>query len=209
MTMPARPGDDTVHRMPRPLATAATAATADPRAVSGAAIERALARFEEVARRAGQAHGLRGDDLDEVLQGVRIRLWRASETPGKLDALSASYVYRAALSAAVDLLRRRRVRREEPGHEEQWRGGGIAAPSPGADETLVSGETLEAIARALDALPPNRRAVVRMYLTGYGRDEISALLQWSEAKTRNLLYRGLDDLRQRLIALGIRPGGTS
>ena len=44
-----------------------------------------------------------------------------------------------------------------------------------------------------------------MYLKGYGREEIAALLGWSEAKTRNLLYRGLDDLRQRLIARGIRP----
>jgi Fe2+ transport system protein FeoA len=31
---------------------------------------------------------------------------------------------------------------------------------------------------------------------------------WTEAKTRNLLYRGLDDLRRRLTAMGIEPETT-
>jgi RNA polymerase sigma-70 factor (ECF subfamily) len=42
-----------------------------------------------------------------------------------------------------------------------------------------------------------------MHLAGYPRQEIADLLGWSEAKTRNLLYRGLDDLRSRLTARGI------
>jgi RNA polymerase sigma-70 factor (ECF subfamily) len=42
-----------------------------------------------------------------------------------------------------------------------------------------------------------------MYLAGYPREEIAALMGWSEAKTRNLLYRGLADLRERLTELGI------
>jgi RNA polymerase sigma-70 factor (ECF subfamily) len=44
---------------------------------------------------------------------------------------------------------------------------------------------------------------------GYDREEIADLLHWSEAKTRNLLYRGLEDLRQLLVARGIGPGGAS
>jgi RNA polymerase sigma-70 factor (ECF subfamily) len=42
-----------------------------------------------------------------------------------------------------------------------------------------------------------------MHLAGYAREEIAQLLGWSEAKTRNLLYRGLADLRERLTARGI------
>jgi hypothetical protein len=34
------------------------------------------------------------------------------------------------------------------------------------------------------------------------------LLGWTEAKTRNLLYRGLADLRERLIERGFRPEGV-
>jgi RNA polymerase sigma-70 factor (ECF subfamily) len=48
-----------------------------------------------------------------------------------------------------------------------------------------------------------------MHLAGYERHEIAELLGWSEAKTRNLLYRGLADLREVLDSWGIRPGGQS
>jgi RNA polymerase sigma-70 factor (ECF subfamily) len=51
--------------------------------------------------------------------------------------------------------------------------------------------------------------VVRMHLAGYERHEIADLLGWTEPKTRNLLYRGLSDLRQILESWGIRPGGTT
>jgi RNA polymerase sigma factor (sigma-70 family) len=170
------------------------------------AIERVLVRFGEVALRAGVAHGLRGDDLDEVMQDVRIRIWKAASGLAKLEALTSSYVYRTAASAALDMLRRRRARREQsmeespgPVHELATR------PNANADADLTSAETLAAIGRAVDDIAANRRAVVRMHLMGYDRDEIAALLGWSEAKTRNLLYRGLDDLRQRLTALGMKP----
>src|SRR5205823_4673666 len=76
-------------------------------------IERVLARFSDVALRAGAAHGLRGDDLDEVMQDVRIRIWKAAGEAEKLETLTSSYIYRAAASAAVDILRRRRARREQ------------------------------------------------------------------------------------------------
>jgi RNA polymerase sigma-70 factor (ECF subfamily) len=48
-----------------------------------------------------------------------------------------------------------------------------------------------------------------MHLAGYERHEIAELLGWTEAKTRNLLYRGLADLRQVLDSWGIGPGGNS
>lgn len=173
-----------------------------------AAIERALARFGDVARRAGAAHGLQGQDLDEVLQEVRIRLWRVdSSSSGKLDALKSSYVYRAALSAAIDLLRRRRARREESldGDDASDHDLSAFAAPASADADVLASDTGRAIEAALSLVVPSRRAVVRMYLAGYDRQEIAALLRWSEAKTRNLLYRGLDDLRQLLTAKGIHP----
>jgi RNA polymerase sigma-70 factor (ECF subfamily) len=42
-----------------------------------------------------------------------------------------------------------------------------------------------------------------MYLAGYSGEEVANVMGWSEAKTRNLLYRGLGDLRERLRELGI------
>jgi RNA polymerase sigma-70 factor (ECF subfamily) len=57
-------------------------------------------------------------------------------------------------------------------------------------------------------LAESRRAVVRMHLAGYERHEIGDLLGWTEAKTRNLLYRGLADLREILESWGIGPASA-
>jgi RNA polymerase sigma-70 factor (ECF subfamily) len=52
-------------------------------------------------------------------------------------------------------------------------------------------------------LTENRRITVGLYLQGMTTEEIGGLLGWSEAKARNLVYRGLKDLRRELRALGI------
>jgi RNA polymerase sigma-70 factor (ECF subfamily) len=167
-------------------------------------LEAAVGRFAALVRRVGLRHRLSEADLEDVLQEVRIRLWRArSGSSGeRTEPVSASYVHRVAVSATVDLLRRRRAR--------------------GADRTVTLDETVEPVAdhadplrsveeselsaqlaRALDAIIPSRRPVVRMYLAGYSGEELATLMGWSEAKTRNLLYRGLADLRERLEEMGI------
>jgi RNA polymerase sigma-70 factor (ECF subfamily) len=70
-------------------------------------------------------------------------------------------------------------------------------------------ELQQIVGQAVDELIPARRSVVRMYLAGYGREEIADLLGWTEPKTRNLLYRGLADLRERLTEMGIGPEAMS
>lgn len=180
-------------------------------AASSASIERVLLKFREVALKAGTAHGVAASEIDEVLQDVRIRMWRALSTGGavKLETLTRSYVYRAATSAALDLLRRRRARREHLTEslvpDERFQASGFAAP----DQSVLGREMLDGVAAAMAEMQPNRRVAVRLHLMGYDREEIADLLQWSEAKTRNLLYRGLEDLRHLLIARGIGPGGAS
>jgi RNA polymerase sigma-70 factor (ECF subfamily) len=67
------------------------------------------------------------------------------------------------------------------------------------------GELAAQIDAALETLAVDRRVAVRMHLLGYDRDDIARALGWTEARTRNLLYRGLDDLRRRLTAMGIGP----
>jgi RNA polymerase sigma-70 factor (ECF subfamily) len=81
----------------------------------------------------------------------------------------------------------------------------LLGESPGADAPLDNQELQRQIGAAVDGLIPARRAVVKMYLAGYDRLEIADLLGWTEPKTRNLLYRGLADLRERLTEMGIGP----
>ena len=59
------------------------------------------------------------------------------------------------------------------------------------------------VARIQVGISQSRSPAVRMHLAGYPREEIASLMGWTEAKTRNLLYRGLADLRERLAQEGI------
>ncbi len=166
-------------------------------------LERAITRFHSAVQAASRRHGLDESEIDEVIQEVRIRLWRAVNDGEKIQALPASYVYRTAFSAAVDLLRRRRAKREEPLELVEDRPAIANAASPGHD--LEQSELGEQIADAVETLSDARKPVVRMYLAGYERHEIADLLGWTEAQTRNLLYRGLADLRETLVTRGVRP----
>jgi RNA polymerase sigma factor (sigma-70 family) len=169
-----------------------------------AALEGALANFGTMVRRVGWRHRLSDADVDELVQDVRIRLWRARADGEQIRTVTSSYVYRTAVSAALDLLRRRRAHHAEPLEPDDEPGEASRTPEPvGPAEELAESELAEEIARAVDTIAPARRPVVRMHLAGYPREEIAAMLGWTEAKTRNLLYRGLADLRERLSARGI------
>jgi len=170
------------------------------------ALERLLIRFGEMVRRVGRRHRLADSDVDEVVQEVRVRLWRALASGEKIEAAPASYVYRTAVSAALDLIRRRRTKREET-LELNPEAEAIAQAQPGIDQALEQEDLAAAVTRAIDGLVASRRPVVRMYLAGYQLEEIAELMGWTEPKTRNLVYRGLADLRAALTARGIGPEG--
>ncbi len=162
-----------------------------------------------MVRRVGLRHGLSDSDVDEVFQEVRIRLWRArggGEGPSEqISAVRSSYLYKTAVSAALDVIRRHRRPREEAldVHDEDP----VVSLVSGPENALASSELAARVDAAIETIAASRRPVVRMYLVGYSREEIAELLGWSEAKTRNLLYRGLADLRERLSEQGIGPEG--
>ena len=81
----------------------------------------------------------------------------------------------------------------------------IAAAVPTQLDTMVRRDVVERLEQAIDTLDAPRAVAVRLHLAGYDRSEIGELLGWTEPKTRNLIYRGLADLRDRLRALGIDP----
>lgn len=162
------------------------------------ALERLLHRYAAVLWRVVRQHRLPEADIDDLFQEVRIRLWRALSTAEQIARAPPSYLYRTAASAALDLIRRRNARRVESiqhGYE-----GLAVASSTYADHVVEASELVDQITQALASMSESRRVVVRMYLAGYDRREVAELLGWTEAKTRNLLYRGLADLRGSLAA---------
>jgi RNA polymerase sigma factor (sigma-70 family) len=168
------------------------------------AIEALTTRFGAMVRSVGARRGLVEPDLDEVLQDVRIRLWQAGEGGKTLEELGSSYLYLVATTAALDLLRRRRARRADDTDDIRDRDD-LTTDDASPHDALEARELAAQIDAAVDTLSIDRRVAVRFHLAGYDREDIARMLGWTEARTRNLLYRGLDDLRRRLTDMGISP----
>lgn len=130
-----------------------------------------------------------------------MRLWKAAGEDVGSERLSPAYVHRTAMTAAIDIIRRR-----QPVKFSDVATAGLALESPDrADGIAEEIDLSRALESALATMIQGRATVVRMHLAGYERHEIAALLGWSEAKTRNLLYRGLSDVRIALQQRGFAP----
>ena len=145
-----------------------------------------MVEWGQLIHSAARRYGLTSADLDEVRQEVRLRLWRALERSDGRD-VNASYGYRAASSAAVDLIRRHRLTRTMVAEPEEIVGSTT-------DEALLATRLGEALA----AVPESRRVAVRLHLNGRSLVEVARVLHWTPAQARNQVYRGLADLKRAL-----------
>lgn len=146
-----------------------------------------------------------GLDFDDIEQEARLRLWRAIESEREIHNLP-SYIYRIAVTTTIDSLRKANARREEQLRVAEDEESGflrIESEEPSPDHLVEQRQLLEKIEEALSRLSRNRRRAVALYLEGMTSHEIAEILEWSEAKARNLLYRGLKDLRKHLRIAGI------
>lgn len=141
-----------------------------------------------------------GIEPEEVEQEVRIRVWQAFPGENAIDH-PASYLYRAAMNVIVDLLRRRKARPDRDGQTLDTLA--LEAHEDAGPAGAVAGEQFAvALRAAVQSLPERRRQPVQLHLQGFGFAEVAQLLQVSDATARNLIYRGMDELRERL-----REGG--
>ena len=153
-----------------------------------ARIEALVVEWAQVIRTAARRYGLSHADLDEVRQDVRLRLWHVLERIGDRE-VNASYGYRAASSAAIDLVRRHRSSRGTSSAS-----GVEAIAGSAGDETLMASRLRE----ALTVVPESRRAAVRLHLNGHSLADVARVLHWTPAQARNQVYRGLADLKRAL-----------
>jgi RNA polymerase sigma factor (sigma-70 family) len=141
----------------------------------------------------------RGIDPEDVLQEVRIRIWKAFLHEKKVSD-QASYIKRVVNTTLVDQMRKARRQEKLIDHEKQkWLAEEKTPPwEEGGEEVLR-----DMIGRAADSLLESRRKVVKLFLLNLSVEEISLILNWSRDRTRNLLYRGLSDLKGKLREKGI------
>jgi RNA polymerase sigma-70 factor (ECF subfamily) len=147
-----------------------------------------------------------GLHVDDIEQEARLKLWRALKSERTIES-PASYVFKTAARATIDAIRRARARREEQLGPRPEMGGSLewevvdpqASPEREAERALVLGKVRECLGR----LKAERRRALALHLQGFTTQEIGRLLGWTEAKARNLVYRGLKQLREALRGAGI------
>lgn len=130
-----------------------------------------------------------GLDADEIEQEVRMKLWRVLERENTI-VHPPSYLHRAVMSVIVDHIRKLR-RAPEPLSDD-------CAVSDNADAQTRCAQLGGLIARALAQLPERRRRPVALHLQGFDLAQIAIMEKQSEATVRNLVYRGLDELKATL-----------
>lgn len=157
-----------------------------------------------------------GIQFEDIEQEARLRLWRAIEAEREIN-YHGSYIYKIVVSVTITAIQRAKARREEQlrlGEDDENEGAAdvrITTLTAGAENSPEAQaereELLRKVEEAMARLPENRRLAVGLHLKGLTTDEIADLMGWSEPKARNLVYRGLKDLRKALRDAGIEYKG--
>jgi len=135
-------------------------------------------------------------DAEDVLQTVFTRLLRREEQPD-LSESAGSYLHRAAVNAALDLMRRRkrsrRVDLDEVGETL------VDASDRGPERTRGNRELKTRLREAMSRLSPRQAEIFTLrYLEGLGNLEIARLLGASQTSIAVLLHRARHRLQKEL-----------
>jgi RNA polymerase sigma factor (sigma-70 family) len=133
-------------------------------------------------------------DAEDVAQAVFVRLVSGGALP---MTNAGSYLYRAAINGALDLLRRRKTSPTEPLQEAA----GIPAAGPGTSpETVVSNKELGSWLRlAISELPPRAAEMFSLrYVEELSNPEIATLMDTSQAVVAVTLHHARSKLKKRL-----------
>jgi len=146
------------------------------------------------------------DRADDLVQVAWMRVVEIQNRSEGNAGLSTFYLQRAAHSALIDEIRRRR-RRQEVALDQAMVETHPAARAPEADpERAAAGRELgRAIQSCLGRLIRPRQVTVTLHLLGHSVPEAARLLGWSVKRVENLVYRGLADLRGCLELAGATP----
>lgn len=136
-----------------------------------------------------------GLDPDDLAQEIRIKIWHILEDEKKIRNYS-SYIKKVVNSTVIDQLRKAKRDDRIISHAKQkW----IAEQETYYAKNNPYGKNhKQIVGKAVESLLKSRQRVVRLFLLNLSIEEIAGTLNWSKDKTRNLLYRGLADLKKKL-----------
>lgn len=143
-----------------------------------------------------------GLDPDDIEQEVRIKLWRALDSDKNFSA-AASYIQKVVVTTVVDALRRAQVRHAESIEDKDETGFDPSVTGPMRPESLAGrGQWSDLLMRCIAELPERRRIPVQLALQGFTAEEVARMTGASVTAAQQLCYRGIEELKTRLRALG-------
>ena len=140
---------------------------------------------------------------DDIVQVAVLRVLRSREKTEENRPPPAAFLWKVALAATVDEIRRAARARESSG--DGALPDGPAPPSGEPDQQLAAREIQAGIRDCLVRLAPKRQVAVTLSLIGNSIPEAAKLLGFDEKQTENLVYRGMEDLRNCLRLKGLKP----
>lgn len=151
-----------------------------------------------VAARVGGA--LTEAQRDDIRQNVLIALWKRLEQAVPIERPS-SYIFKAAVRETSRVVRRELERRQRSETLDD-----VAEPASERDDPqrqLDSQRHGTMIRECVAELPDDRRRAVKAHLAGFDVNEMMDHYGWSYQKARNLVARGMNDLRLALAKKGL------
>lgn len=141
------------------------------------------------------------DSREDVAQAVAMNLWQQVSREQNITYPS-SYIYRAAIRETVRAVTKEldRVRTHDSIDAETMPPVTSLAPDP--ESAAAAAEIGRDIRTAIAELPADRQRAVRAHLSGYSVEQIMQAYGWPYQKARNLVARGMADLREALIKEG-------
>ena len=144
------------------------------------------------------AHRITGSlaDAEDVAQGLFLRLASANRP---IDNVG-SYLHRAAVNGALDLLRRRKRAATEPLEQATQ----VASPGLGSspEAEFSSTELGNALRTAIGELSPRAAEMFALrYIEEFGNKEIATLMGTSQAVVAVTLHNARSRLKKRLLEM--------
>ena len=136
-------------------------------------------------------------DAEDVAQAVFLRLANSDEVAMKN---AGSYLYRAAVNGALDLLRRRKSAATEPLDAAAYVASAVPGSSP--EDMAARRQLGRWLRQAIGELPPRAAEMFTLrYLEELGNREIAALMGTSQAVVAVTLYQARSKLKKRLAGM--------
>jgi RNA polymerase sigma factor (sigma-70 family) len=136
-------------------------------------------------------------DAEDVAQTVFLRLGHGESLDMKN---AASYLYRASINGALDLLRRRKTAAAEP--IEAAATFASSAPGDSPEAEISSRQLAQLLRQAISELSPRAAEMFTLrYVEELGNREIAALMSTSQAVVAVTLHQSRSRLKKRLAEL--------